>query len=303
VFDGFDFNILSDPNFKEDSVREELVVPILKRLGYTATGENRIIRTEPLVHPFVYIGTKAHKVNIFPDYQLTTAGKKSWVLDAKAPGEDIRSGPNVEQAYSYAIHKDVRVPVYALCNGHELVVFHVSHLEPRLAIWLQEITSRWKEVNDLLCPLAFTDPMALSYLPDWGLTLFKTGVTNDTQSHVFLLQGIQYVSKAADDLYSLVSNFELGQPYCAAFDLAPALFPRFLEVIEPRFRRQIEVAMTRQPYSIHFEGPEVPTATIEAKMGSYAVRLERETYIPMRIVRFRDRPRLTAEVASAPPPT
>ena len=35
IFGGLNFaNIAHDPNFKEDSVREEIITPILKRLGY-----------------------------------------------------------------------------------------------------------------------------------------------------------------------------------------------------------------------------------------------------------------------------
>jgi hypothetical protein len=44
--------------------------------------------------------------------------------------ENMNSGKHVEQAYSYAIHPDIRVPVYGLCNGGKLVVFHISQEEP-----------------------------------------------------------------------------------------------------------------------------------------------------------------------------
>ena len=95
MFGHFDFSILADVDFKEDAVREELIVPILNRLGYSATGEHRILRSKPLVHPFVYIVTKQFKVNIIPDYLLSVAGSIKWVLDAKAPAEDILSGKHV----------------------------------------------------------------------------------------------------------------------------------------------------------------------------------------------------------------
>ena len=123
MFEDFDFCLLDDPGFKEDAVREELIVPILNRLGYTASGEHRIVRSKPLVHPFVSIGTKQYKINIIPDYLLSVGGLTKWVLDAKRPGEEILTGTNVEQAYSYAIHKDVRVSLYGLCNGHTLLGF------------------------------------------------------------------------------------------------------------------------------------------------------------------------------------
>lgn len=68
IFDKFDITLLNDSNFKEDSVREEIIVPILTKLGYSASGENRIIRSKPLEHPYVQFGTKSQRVNIIPDY-------------------------------------------------------------------------------------------------------------------------------------------------------------------------------------------------------------------------------------------
>ena len=34
MFEDLDFSVLDDPSFKEDAVREEIIAPILKRLGY-----------------------------------------------------------------------------------------------------------------------------------------------------------------------------------------------------------------------------------------------------------------------------
>ena len=64
MFEEFDFSILDNPNFKEDSVREELITPLLNKLGYSVKGKNLIIRSKGLLHPYVYIGSKLHKVNI-----------------------------------------------------------------------------------------------------------------------------------------------------------------------------------------------------------------------------------------------
>src|SRR5258708_5322375 len=46
----FDFSLLDSTDFKEDSVREEIIQPILKALGYSAGGKNRIIRSLALSH-------------------------------------------------------------------------------------------------------------------------------------------------------------------------------------------------------------------------------------------------------------
>ncbi len=124
----FDFALLDSGEFKEDAVREEIVSPILKELGYSAGGLNRIVRSRSLSHPFVKIGSQERPVTIIPDYLLLAANKPAWILDAKAPGEPVTSGGHVEQAYSYAIHPDINSRYFALCNGREFALRHGSLL-------------------------------------------------------------------------------------------------------------------------------------------------------------------------------
>ncbi|WP_198407689.1 hypothetical protein [Candidatus Endomicrobiellum trichonymphae] len=50
VFSDLNFNkIASDRDFKEDSVREVIISPILKKLGYA---QENIVRSRTLQHPF-----------------------------------------------------------------------------------------------------------------------------------------------------------------------------------------------------------------------------------------------------------
>jgi predicted type IV restriction endonuclease len=83
-FENFDFKLVDDPDFREDSVREVLIVPFLSALGFSEAPPNRIIRSRPLKHPFVYIGTVKKDVRIIPDYLLERDGELCWLLDAKA---------------------------------------------------------------------------------------------------------------------------------------------------------------------------------------------------------------------------
>jgi hypothetical protein len=76
VFSDFDFSVLDSPAFKEDSVREEIVAPIIRRLGYRSSGSFRVQRSKGLVHPFVMIGSKRQAVNIIPDCCCETVGKE-----------------------------------------------------------------------------------------------------------------------------------------------------------------------------------------------------------------------------------
>lgn len=157
----FDFQLLNSPEFKEDAVREELINPILKHLGYKAYGHNRIVYSKTLSHPFVKIGSQKRQINIVPDYLFEINGKYSWVLDAKAPDENITSGEHIEQAYSYAIHPDIQVDIFALCNGKEFAAYSKDKREILLFFQLSEIDKHWNEIEQLLAPDKFVEKQIL----------------------------------------------------------------------------------------------------------------------------------------------
>ena len=55
LFGSLDFKTLaSNPSFKEDSVREVIILPILEKLGYQ---QKDIDRSKTLKHPFLKIGS------------------------------------------------------------------------------------------------------------------------------------------------------------------------------------------------------------------------------------------------------
>jgi hypothetical protein len=151
----FDFAELESPDFKEDSVREELVKPLLNALGYATSGKNRIRRSKALKHPFVKVGAGKREITVVPDYLLEVNNKYAWVLDAKAPDEEIKTGENVEQAYFYAIHPDIRVKLYALCNGREFIAFAIDQSKPVLHFHLSETPKHFSKLKAWLSPGAF----------------------------------------------------------------------------------------------------------------------------------------------------
>jgi len=161
----FDFQLLNSAEFKEDAVREELINPLLKQLGYKAYGHNRIVYSKSLAHPFVKIGSKSRQINIVPDYLFEIDGKYTWVLDAKAPNENISSGDHIEQVYSYAIHPDIQAEVFALCNGKEFAAYSRNKKEPLLFFQLSEIDKHWDEIQRLLSPDKFVEKQILGEPP------------------------------------------------------------------------------------------------------------------------------------------
>ncbi|RKZ80970.1 MAG: DNA methylase [Candidatus Parabeggiatoa sp. nov. 1] len=152
ILENFDFAQLNSPDFKEDSVREVLILPILQQLGYD---NQHIIRSKSLEHPFIKIGSKKRKIKLIPDYLLKVADNYAWVLDAKAPTEEIKTGEHIEQVYSYAIHPEVRTKYFALCNGYELVLFRIDTENPVLSFHLAEIQYHWETLQNYLAPSAF----------------------------------------------------------------------------------------------------------------------------------------------------
>jgi 16S rRNA G966 N2-methylase RsmD len=154
LFNGLDIKaIIQNSDFKEDSVREMIILPILKELGYQ--GSN-IVRSKSLKHPYLKIGSKKRPITLIPDYSLLVENNFAWILDAKAPNETISTGDNVEQVYSYATHPEIRSTYFALCNGREFAIFRTqSSNTPILFFDVIEIENYWNQLSQLLSPESF----------------------------------------------------------------------------------------------------------------------------------------------------
>ena len=140
----------------------KLILPLIQHLGYQP---EQIIRSKTLAHPFIKIGSKKRPVNIVPDYLFKVEGSHAWVLDAKAPNEEIKYGDNVEQVYSYAMHPEVRTKFFALCNGKAFALFRLdSTAEPVLYFELPDIADYWEQLSTLLAPDAFQTGKTFTYI-------------------------------------------------------------------------------------------------------------------------------------------
>ena len=157
MLDNFDFSLLDNEDFKEDSVRELLIKPLLDELGFEGkkAQENLSVKRSVSVRSETITGSnKRIKANemIIPDYLLYVGSKPHCVLDAKAPTEKIAPQTNNErQAFYYAINKEIKTPYYALCNGYNFNLFQTSTQELLLEIDLKnDLNSKFTELKQYL---------------------------------------------------------------------------------------------------------------------------------------------------------
>lgn len=155
-------HLTNNPDFKEDSVREVIILPILSALGYT---NNSIVRSKTLNHPFLKIGSnKKVPIKLIPDYALKVQGSFAWVLDAKAPNQNINNEDNIEQVYSYATHPGIRSTYFALCNGVEFALHRREATNiPVLRFAVAEVECHWARLCELLAPSSFQVGKSLTY--------------------------------------------------------------------------------------------------------------------------------------------
>ncbi|PCC98484.1 type I restriction enzyme HsdR N-terminal domain-containing protein [Halopseudomonas pelagia] len=216
--EGFDLQVLNDPDFKEDSVREEIISPILKALGYGVTKPHKIIRSKGLEHPFVSVGSARKNITCIPDYLIEVEDRYAWVLEAKGPNENIVSGKHVEQAYSYAIHSEIRVPLFALCNGREFVLFHISNEKPLIHFKMESLPVYFENLAKCLAPKnALNTEFKLA--KDLGLHLKRLGF-QEFNSIIFPDVPIRFIGQLDPDMFTTATGTKIegGDTYAMSLD-------------------------------------------------------------------------------------
>ena len=90
------------------------------------------------------------------DYVLEVDRRLRWVIEAKPPISAI--GVNdIEQAWSYASHPEVRAIYFVVCNGHRLVVYMTTNGPEAgavLSLSYDEFDSEFARLENVLGPEA-----------------------------------------------------------------------------------------------------------------------------------------------------
>jgi hypothetical protein len=248
VFPDFDPSLLDDLEFKEDSVREVIIAPILSRLGYAPSGPDRVVRSRTLAHPFIYAGTRQIPVTLIPDYTLLCDEKPVCVLDAKRPSEDILSRKNVQQAYSYAIHPEIKCADFALCNGKQLAVFNVDDSKPHLVVEFHEFASRWSDIERFFAPRFLRNPVLRKFSPDLGLAFSRLGLAKHAKI-VMLGMQLNLFGRVNDGLMTASANTLFAEKeHCVSVDFHPRFLDAMLSGLPPQLAAQFKGALNRAPF-------------------------------------------------------
>jgi hypothetical protein len=111
-------------DYDENAVREEVLLPVLKLLGYSRGGTSSRIDPPMPLHR-VMLGSEEKKITGRPDYVVSVDVRSAFVVEAKKAGRALRD-KDTEQAEYYALHAKVQAPLCLVSNGDVFEVFRVA---------------------------------------------------------------------------------------------------------------------------------------------------------------------------------
>lgn len=290
IFGAFEFTSLGDPDYQEDAVREDIVAPLLRSIGYNSSGPHRMVRSRRLTHPYVMLGSTRKKLSIVPDYVLEVDGKPCLVLDAKSPGQDVTQGDHVAQVYSYAIHPEIRAWSYGLCNGRLLALYDVRSLQPRRVFDLTRIDDATVlEINQKLNPRTVAHDGIMGYDLDGGTYMAMVmGMSHDTTIH-FASVPIGKIVRIAEGIFtmSVVVTDMAERHLMLTFDWDAAMMDQLLQQIP--HDKGVEVRTSMSAFPFHYYDPTSPPCLhITCRLPTEPqFSTAGEMFLPLRVTRFR----------------
>jgi hypothetical protein len=154
-FENYDFRLLN-----EADIREEIIAPFLRYLGYRSGTSANVIREQFLKYPKVFLGRKDSKkdpeLRGRADYICEVDKSIRWIIEAKPPQGAITSD-DVEQAYTYANHPEIRAVYFCLINGSKLKIYQTNHgpdAPPLMEMNYENLEKEFPKVQNLLGPEA-----------------------------------------------------------------------------------------------------------------------------------------------------
>ncbi|MBL6459041.1 type I restriction enzyme HsdR N-terminal domain-containing protein [Belnapia sp. T6] len=134
--------------WSEADVREEIITPILRVMGYAKESMFSTTREKSL---------RILEKGLSADYTITLWEEDFWVIEAKRP--KVTNGrfkyDQLWQAVQYAIHPAVNAALVVLCDGHAIEIYdREESLEaPVLRVERENLLRDFDEIRALLGPL------------------------------------------------------------------------------------------------------------------------------------------------------
>ncbi len=135
----------------ERAIREEWIRPLLEHLGYGIDTLNDVLYEERLVlrNNRRKIGSETRMV----DYVPTVLGHGLWIIEAKAPEARDPWEDALSQAWLYATHPEIDVPLMAIADGSRFAVYEVNRIDwdlPLLDLSVDQLVARFDELVHVL---------------------------------------------------------------------------------------------------------------------------------------------------------
>jgi len=288
IFSEFDFSILKNPEYREDSVREDIIAPLLKYLGFRSDRDPKIVRSKPLRHPYVMIGAKKHPVNIIPDYLITSGDVVRLIIEAKGPKQNIDDGDHVAQAYSYSIHPEVRAKYYCLCNGYKFNIFNVSKIGPLKSFYIPTLSKNdIVEMAQKLAILDLSNDNMMNYDIDFGIFMRMHGFSSNTEMSFFSVP--MFTIGRLDDwtyTFSCANETVTDRKVAMSIDFTHTQFEKLCSILNSEVVANIKSALSKQPF-IYRNEINPPCVSVTARLGDKIVTsVTGEEFIPLTLIEF-----------------
>lgn len=281
----FNYNVLSDPEFKEDAVREEIVMPLLKALGYHYEGRFKIVRGRPLKVPYYMVGSRKYDVSIFPDYILEFEERCACIVEVKAPTESLYDVKHIGQAYSYAAHREIQADYYALCNGREFHLYSTRKEKPLIIFRMESIRNHFSVLNSVIGAEHISMTSEEKYRKDLGIHLKMLFGGDKETKYVFMDIPIYEIACVNKGLYTVSADPVLdNEIYCGSFDFGEDILKSFDQILPEEAMDILLQPFEGRPTVLNFTD-KIIDAGIECILGDTIYENKHEHYMPLNITR------------------
>jgi hypothetical protein len=158
--------------WNETDVRENILVPLYRILGYARGTDNDCITELYLRYPKKSLGRKKSRDPELvgkADYVFEVDKRLRWVMEAKGPDEDLTQDER-EQAYTYATHPEVRALFFILSNGKYFEIHQTSVAPAVYCCAYENLAANIQTISNILSPASFKRDFP-SYVLDTGIPL------------------------------------------------------------------------------------------------------------------------------------